>query len=103
MPDCPMAELAELAELAETAESMGTAPCHDAGQMAEDCCDVRSAPEPVQASTFDGSKLLVSLEASNLHVIAPLASVSSPPRSTPADAFRSHDLELYTLFSSFLI
>ena len=90
---CPMAEMSQ---------SRGTSPCHDANQMAEDCCNIQSAPESMQALSFESVKLLVSLEVTDLQVVAPLAPAAMP-HATPADAFRLHDLGRYTLFSSFLL
>lgn len=89
---CPMAEVLR---------SPDTSMCHDSGQISNDCCDVRSAPEPMQALSFESAKLLTALEVTDLQVVALPAAL--PPHSTPADAFRLHDLGRYTLFSSFLL
>jgi hypothetical protein len=91
---CPMPEMTE---------SMGTSMCHDDGQMSEDCCDLTSAPEPMQASSFESAKLLTALEVTDLQVVAPPAPAVLPRHSTSADAFRPPDLGRYTLFSSFLL
>ncbi len=93
---CPMAEMSEMSG------SMGTSICHGNGQMSKDCCDVRSAPEPTQALSFESAKFLTALEVTDLQVVAPLAA-ALPLHSTPEDAFRLHDLGRYTLFSSFLL
>lgn len=96
---CPMAEMAEMGEMPG---STGTSICHDGGQMTEDCCDMRSAPEPMQALSYESAKLLTALEVTDLQLVAPIAP-AAPPHSTPPDGFRLHDLGRYTLFSSFLL
>ena len=97
---CPMAEMAEMAEMTG---SMGISKCHDSGPISEDCCDVRSAPEPTQALSFESLKLLTALEVTDLQVEALPALAGLPRQSMPADAFRLHELGRYTLFSSFLL
>ena len=105
---CPMADamtdaMAEMSEsMGSTMGSTGTSKCHDSGQMSNDCCEVRSAPEPMQARSFEIAKLLVSLEATDLQGVSPLTPAALP-RATPADDFRLHGLGRYTLFSSFLL
>lgn len=96
-PDCPMAEMGEMPG------QTGTSICHGSGQMSEDCCDIRSAPEPMQALSYESAKLLTALQVVDLPVVAPIAPAAMPLHSTPADAFRLHDLGRYTLFSSFLL
>jgi len=92
-PQCPMTEMTD---------TMGTSMCHDAGQMS-DCCDVTSAPEPMQALSVESAKLLMALEVTDLQVAAALAPAALLLRSMSAEAFRQHDLGRYTLFSSFLL
>jgi hypothetical protein len=106
IPGCPMAEMAEMPEMSQMAEmagSTGRSPCHSAGEVGDDCCKVRSAPEPTQALSFASAKLLTVLEVTDLQVVAPLAPAAQPPHFTPADASRLHDLGRYTLFSAFLL
>ncbi|MCH7665210.1 MAG: hypothetical protein IH936_04685 [Acidobacteria bacterium] len=102
---CPMVDaMAEISEsIGSATGSTGTSICHDSGQMSNDCCDARSAPEPMQARSFESVKLLVSLEATDLQVVAPLAPAALPHATPAADAFHLHDLGRYTLFSSFLL
>ena len=100
-PKCQMAS--KCPPVAEMAGSMETSICHDDGQMAKNCCDARSTPEPTQALPFESAKLLVAFEVTDLRVVASLAPAALPLLSTPADAFRLHDLGRYTLFSSFLL
>ncbi len=95
--------MAEMTAMGEMPSPMGTSICHGNGQMSKDCCDVRSAPEPTQALSFKSAKLLTALEVTDLLVVVPVAPTALPPHSTPADAFRLHDLGRYTLFSSFLL
>ncbi len=96
---CSMAEKIEMAETAETCTSM----CHDGGQMSADCCDVRSAPEPIPALSVESVKLLTALEVTAVQIVALPASAVLLRQFAPAHAFRLHELGRYTLFSSFLI
>lgn len=95
---CPMAD-----SMAEMSDSVEMSPCHGAGQVAEDCCDVRSAPEPTQALSSESVKVLTTLEATDLHLVAPLSPAAPSLRTTSADAFCLHELGRYTLYSSFLL
>lgn len=92
---CPMAEKTEMAE------AMDPAMCHDSGQMTEGCCDVRSAPDSLQALSFESARLLTALDATDLRAVVPPAAL--PLHLTSVDAFGKSDLERYTLFSSFLL
>ncbi len=94
---CPMGEMGEMPG------PMGTSICHGSGQMSEDCCDIRSAPEPMQALSYESAKLLTALQVIDLQVVVPLAPAALAPHPTSADAFRPPDLGRYTLFSSFLL
>lgn len=96
---CSLAEIIEKAEADETAASM----CHSAGQMSADCCDVRTGPERVQASSVESLRLLAALELAGVQIVT-LPAFADPLReSVPVDASRLHKLGRYTLFSSFLI
>lgn len=100
--NCSMSEA--MGEMSESMSStMGTAICHDSDQMSDDCCDVRSAPEPMEALSFESARLLTVLEATELRVAVSPAPAAVPLRAPSADAFRLHELGRYTLFSSFLI
>ena len=91
-------------DMPEMAGSMsGTSMCHDGGQMSDECCDVESAPEPLQAVPFESIELLTTLKAADLQVAASLAPDVLPPHSMPVDGFRLHDLGRFALFSSFLL
>ncbi|MEE8367946.1 MAG: hypothetical protein V3S30_06480 [Thermoanaerobaculia bacterium] len=96
-----MASQCSTAETAEMAESVDPAMCHDSGQMTEGCCDVRSAPDSLQASSFESDRLLTALDATDLRAVVPPA--TSPLHFASVDAFGKPDLERYTLFSSFLL
>ena len=92
-PQCPMGEMAE---------SMGSSMCHDDGdRMAEDCCDITSTPEPMQALSVENPEFLSVPQVTDLQVVAPLAAAA--PTLHSADALRPPDLGRYTLFSSFLL
>jgi hypothetical protein len=97
MSPCPMGEMPH------RSGSMGTVTCHDDGPMSEGCCDVRSAPEPMQALTLGSTELLPALEVRDHQQGAPLGLAALPQQCPPADALRLHDLGRYTLFSSFLL
>ena len=92
---CPMS--------GEMQAPMATSMCHDCGQMSKDCCEVRSAPEPVPALSFESAKMLAALEVTDLQIGALTAPVARPSPTPLADSFRLHDLGRYTLFSSFLL
>jgi len=90
-----------MAETAEMTESMGRSMCHHSGQMTLGCCDIRSAPDSLQASSFESARLLTALDATDLRAVVPPAAL--PLHLTSVDAFGKSDLERYTLFSSFLL
>lgn len=77
--------------------------CHNASQMSAACCDVRSAPVPAPALSFESIKLLTALEFTGIQIVALPVSAEALRQSVPTDAFRLHELGRYTLFSSFLI
>jgi hypothetical protein len=89
-PKCPMAK------------AMASSKCHGGGEVPMDCCEVRSAPEPMQAVALAAAKPLPILEASSLQTVS-VAAVAQRPSSAPADSSRFHGLGRYTLFSSFLL
>ncbi len=110
-PRCPMPETAGMSAMGgaahaghavEAAAPASETPCHDALPATQDCCEVRSAPEPIEALSFEGPQPLLALEAVDLRVAAPLPP-TAPQRTAPAIADRLHDPGRYTLYSSFLL
>lgn len=97
MSPCPMAEMSKMSG------SMGALTCHGNGPMSKRCCDVRPAPEPTQASTFESTERLPAPEVTGHQQVAPLGAMALPLQYPPADALRLHELGRYTLFSSFLL
>jgi hypothetical protein len=102
--DCPMVGMDGMGEMADSMpSSMAGSSCHESDQMAEDCCDVEPAPEPIQAPRFETVKLLIALEAADLPVNATLAPPVRPQDWAAPDSLRELDVGRYTLFSSFLL
>jgi hypothetical protein len=95
--DCPMVEMAGMAG------SMAGPSCHETDRMAEDCCDVEPAPEPVQAPSFETVKLFVALEAMDRSTMATVIPPVQPLNRVAAGSFSECDVGRYTLFSSFLL
>jgi hypothetical protein len=110
--DCPMIGMDEMGEMAHSessraasamASAIPSSSCHESDQVAEDCCDVEPAPEPIQAPTFETVKLLIALEATDLPVMASLAPPLQSPNWRVPEGLREHDVGRYTLFSSLLL
>jgi hypothetical protein len=88
---------------AETVRSNDTSmPC-GCDQMSTACCDMPSAREAMQGSSFEIVQLVDVPEAASLEAVALLAPATLMSHSTSADAFRRHDVGRYTLFSSLLL
>jgi hypothetical protein len=84
------------------AKAMASSKCYGGSKAPMDCCEVRSAPEPMQAVSLVSARSLPILEASSLQTV-PAATVAQRPSSVPADSSRFHDLGRYILFSSYLL
>lgn len=110
--DCPMVGMDGTGEMAHSdasgvasapASAMPSSSCHESDQMAEGCCDVEPAPEPIQAPTFETVKLLIALEATDLPVMASLVPPVQSLNWAVPEGLREHDVGRYTLFSSLLL
>ncbi len=111
-PRCPMPETAGMpgpagaahaGHAVEAAAPAGATPCHGAAPVPQDCCDVRSAPEPIEALSFEGPRPIRALESVGSQVQAPLPPAAAPQRTASAIADRLHDPGRCTLYSSFLL
>lgn len=111
-PDCPMAGIAGM-DHTQMAGMHHTAPpesptsdsrCGNCGSLADECCALKSAPEPVQTRSGDGSqgRLAVTFVEQQSPGLAPLCEEPSPNgRGTgPPDL---HDVGRYTLHSAYLL
>ena len=102
--DCPMVGMDGMGEMADSMPTATTgSSCHESDQMAEDCCDIEPAPEPIQAPTFETVKLLIALEATDLPVMASLVPPVQSLNWQVPEGLREHDVGRYTLFSSLLL
>jgi hypothetical protein len=95
-------ELAAMTPKCPMAKAMASSECHGGSEAPMDCCEVRSAPKPMQAVSLESARPLPILEASSLQAV-PAATVAQRPSSSPADSSRFHELGRYILFSSYLL
>ena len=90
--DCPMAGHDDIAI------------CHEVGTASVDCCQVRPAPEAVQACSLESARPQESPPAADvLPVVTPQAPLAQRANGPPGESSRLHDLGRYILFSSFLL
>lgn len=107
MPGMPgMSEMPEMShhgEMTETPGSMSTSPCDSSDGTAEDCCEVREAPERVRALTLESTRHVVVPAVTPLEIVLQPAPLGRLAKGPPIDASRRYELGLFTLLSTFLL